>query len=65
MWTKAQGQAVGRIVGEYRDNPANAKKRLSTEVEEGASGFIYLIVKCGKTVDERMILQDGTIKTEF
>ena len=65
MWSKEQGQAIGRIVGEYKDNPANARKRLATEVFETVNGLVELMVNLGKTRVLYLILRDGTVKTDF
>lgn len=34
MWTMPQGRAIGKVVGEFRDNPVNAPFKLHTAVYE-------------------------------
>lgn len=45
MWTCEQAKTIGRIVGEYRNNPANEQTVLKTTVNELEKGTVVLIVE--------------------
>lgn len=44
MWTREQGQRVGLIVNEYKNNPSNQKYKMQTSVKENAAGEIVLLI---------------------